>query len=131
MRTVTMNYPITISVEEDSNVSKAYAFDIPGVTVEYGSNGTAVSKMKNAVKAAVAEAIKFSDREYRQRKMIATKEGTVLLVMFENGHWGYYSAHDHGYAGSTWGRNSFEETLTDARNHANNSYGGILWECTC
>ena len=130
MKTITMQYPITISLDEGENVSKAYAFDVPGATVEYGSNGTAIKKMKATVSGLVTEAIKFSGREHRQRRLIVTNEGTILLVMFDNGYFGYFQATSaRNYAGSTWGQDTYEEALDRARQHAESSYDGIAWEC--
>ncbi len=132
MKTITMNYPIAIQVEEESQVTKAYCFHVPGATVEYGSNGSSVSKMKKTVKSLVDDAIKFSHREYQQKRIIATSDGHVLLVCCIHGAWGYFQASgERNYAGSCSGSNDFDKTLDDARKHAESSYGGILWECSC
>ena len=129
MKTVTMQYPITIQVEETPQYAKAYAFNIPDVTVVYGSSATtAVKQMKKTVMVAVDEAIKLSNRAYQSRQLILTNDGTALIVHADKGAWGYsIASKDQSYASSVWSYETFDATVKAAEKHAVAAYGGITW----
>ena len=123
----TVNVPFTVSLEDDGNTVKAYAFDVPDATVTYGSNGTALTKMRDIVIRKVKEAVKHTGREYTRRRIVACVDGTILVV----GHDGYAIAGpDRTYATGCYGEPGFDKALEYARKHAASGFGGIAWECS-
>lgn len=129
MKEIKMQYSVTITIDEDGPVTKAYAFDVPGVAVEYGSPVSAVAKIRKAVAQRIDALIQESDEKYRQEHMIFTMDGHTLLVRYRYGSWGYFvCGPDRKGPSSTWGQKTFREACAYAVDHAEQSYGGVLGE---
>ncbi len=89
--------------------------------------------VRKALKARVMECLqKYNEAERNyQRCVIGCNNGTVLIVRFAYGSWGYdiAGAGRQGMSHSSSTNKRFEDELRDARAHAEQSYGGVAWEC--
>ena len=124
-----ISIPVTCHTTRENGHDKFYGWllnvDGPSANISYTE-----AQLKKNLRAKAIEAVESfhaSEQNSRQR-IITAKDGTVFIVQFRHGAWGYYIAHaQSSYAGSTLGRKSFEETLADARQHAEQC-GGVSWE---
>lgn len=131
MKNVTVNYPVALQVDDQSQPERIYCVDVPGSMMQYGITARSFRKMKAHVFELIDKAINDSDSDNRRKRLLVCRDGHCLVILREHGNWGYYMASsDRDYAGSSWGRASMDEALADARRHAEQSYGGIAWEST-
>ena len=85
---------------------------------------------KRVLKAAILTTITdaLERKANWQQAVIACKDGTVLVVSFSHGCWGYIMAGPpRAHFSSTSGDGTFESVIADATKHADDSYGGVLW----
>lgn len=92
---------------------------------EADARAKVAERIGEVVEFAIAATLNY------QRHVIATQGGEVLTVEWSGAAWGYRidgaGRHAIGAAGA-WGAKTFEAAREDARRHAEQSYGGILWE---
>ena len=66
-----------------------------------------------------------------RRRLLATKQGEVLLIEWRYGQWIYHiSGPGRTGAGSCMGWDTIEQCEAAAKSHAESAYGGVAWECT-
>jgi len=126
MRTdTTLNLPITIRHDQDTGFTYCPDFE---TSLYAPSVNTAKTKMRPLLEQEIKDAI-TEHRNY-QRKVIACKNGEILVVYFRYGQWGYDIAGE-GRSGccTNSGFKSFEDAIERATDHAAQSYGGIAWQC--
>ena len=123
----TLNLPIDIY--HDSNTGFTYC---PDSAFESSLYAPSVNNAKNKLRPLLMQEMNDALTEHRnyQRRVIATKNGEVFVVYFRHGHWGYDIARE-GQTGcsSSWGSETFDETVKRAVSHANQAFGGVLWQC--
>ncbi len=124
--TISISFPVRMT---DDKTGFAYvAQDNINATAHAKSINTAKAKLKPFLQAEIDAAL-LQVANYRQ-KFIGCVNGTVLLVQFRHGCWGYEIAgpnRSHGSAVLTSG--TFETCVADAQRHAATSYDGVAWEC--
>jgi hypothetical protein len=100
-----------------------------GVSCHAGSKGRAKSKLRAGLLQEVQEAVKTAQNV--NRRLIGCKDGTVLVVEYRYGSWGYSSwgpGRNHASACGLGADGTYEKALEAARKHAQDGYGGIAWE---
>jgi hypothetical protein len=123
----TLNIPV--SIHHDDSTGFTFCPDSGFESSLYApSIGTAKNKLKPLLQKEISNAL-TEHRNY-QRKVIACKSGEVLVVYFRHGQWGYDIAGE-GRSGcsSCCGMKTFEEAVDRAINHANQFWGGPIWQC--
>lgn len=123
----TLNIPV--SIFHDNSTGFTYCPDSRFESSLYApSVNTAKAKLKPLLVAEINDAL-TEHRNY-QRRVIACQDGTVLVVYFRYGNWGYDIA-GAGRSGccTNSGFKTFEEAVEKATSHAEQSYGGMLWNC--
>ena len=125
-----MTQPIAIKFNAEIMVDQtwfSHVHDAPDCAL-YASS---VSKAKDSLKRQIQERIKegFEALRNTRQAVICTKDGTILIVQFRIGSWGYSIASDgRSYMGGcSIGSGSYEQALTQAKEHAEQCYGGIAW----
>jgi hypothetical protein len=123
----TLNIPV--SIHHDDSTGFTYCNDSRFESSLYAPS---VNTAKNKLKPLLLQEIRDALTEHRnyQRKVIGCKSGEVLVVHFRHGNWGYDIAGE-GRRGcsSCWGMKSFEEAVEKAIDHANQVWGGPIWQC--
>ena len=123
----TLNIPVDI--EHDSNTGFTYCTSSQFESSLYAPS---VNTAKNKLRPLLTQEINDALTEHRnyQHRVIATKNGEVFVVYFRHGNWGY----DIAGAGRTGfsscsGPGTFEEIVKRAVDHAEQAFGGVLWQC--
>ncbi len=127
----TINLPFLVRHDPAYGGGAGFAYiddPIEGVSCYGSSLASAKKALRRALTEKVFGALK-SAKETR-RSMIGTKEGSIMLVEFRYGGWGYafYGPGRKHAGGGTIGLDSFEEAVEKARSHAETGFGGISWE---
>jgi hypothetical protein len=95
--------------------------------ISYRSERDAVAGLKAEVVERLTEhqeACKNSGR-----RVIGTGDGSVFIVEFRNGNWGYeICGAGRSYAGASCGMKSLGDAIAYAKAHATDSFGGVAWE---
>ena len=90
------------------------------------------TKAREEIKARILTCLERFDRieKHYQRRVIGCANGTVLIVRWSHDSWGYdINGAGRKYSSSASSTNkTFEQECAAARAHAENSYGGIVWE---
>ena len=123
----TLNLPVNI--HHDDQTGFTYCSDSKFESSLYApSIGTAKNKLKLLLRQEIDDAL--SEHRNYQRRIIACKNGEVLVVYFRYGQWGYDIAGE-GRSGccTNSGFKTFEEAVEKAIDHAGQSYGGVSWQC--
>lgn len=126
--TVTIGFPIRMADDKTGFTYVAHDH-LDGASVYAGSIATAKAKLRKVVREQIDAALR-QVAEYRQR-FIGCGDGTVLLVQFRYGNWGYEIAGPgrsyHSGACCSTG-DSFDHAVEAAKRHAAES-SGVAWEC--
>ncbi len=125
----TVNIPFAIEGGTDDR-GFYYAEKVEGVSGYFGS----ATKAKATLRARIADKVSESLVQVESRsRAIGCKDGTVLIVRYRFGSWGYNivgPGREHGYSGFIMGSSdpkAEEGTLQRAREHAEN-FGGIAFD---
>ena len=132
MTTIGINATIERTIDPGDPVF-ACALDNSGKVltslIHHGSEAQARKRLKALVSENLADL--RDERENWQRHAIGCTDGTVLLVEYSRGSWGYrMCGPGREYAPSCLSNDDFVQTLDSARKHADSSYGGISWQHT-
>ena len=108
---------------------------IPGTKrdLAYVIDKPSEAKARKALEAQVLERLtEWAELDAnRQRRMIACGNGQIITISNEGRGWGYsISGPDRNYASACLVADGFKETIAKARDHANQCYDGISWECS-
>lgn len=102
--------------------------DVQGVSCYASTHSGAKKKLKESLTYEVRNALK----EYNERRRwaIGTVEGSILLVEFRYGSWGYsfMGPGRKGGGGGTSSSGTYDDLLKQARKHAEDGFLGIVWE---
>lgn len=87
----------------------------------------AVARLKQEATELLVAGIDARDKG---QTLIGCGDGTVILVNFRHGNWGFalFGGSVGGRRGGTVGMQSESEAIDSARRQANEVLGGILWE---
>lgn len=128
MTEATINVPFAAKLETDSNCF-GYV-DHPSVSASCYAKE---AKARNVLKANLIEQVNEALRTVKnyQTRALGTAEGVVFIVRYHVGSWQYsIVGPDRKFGGSCHGRQSFDETLADAKRHIESTFGGVVWECS-
>lgn len=130
-----MTRRITLAVEvfEGSGHPTGYYAQLADVEEPCAQSYRSADDARKRLAGEVVERLRgLAEAERNSRRtLIACGDGTVLLVEFQFGAWGYRMAGaGRGYASSYCGAHaSHDEVAGFAREHARQSFGGVTWEC--
>lgn len=96
-----------------------------------GTEKKAIDKLKKSVMDTLTEA--HLNKENWQQTAIGCGDGTVLVVQFKHGHWGYSMSgpdRKHGSSMSMGPNDTHKSAMEAAKKHAEQCYGGVKWECS-
>ena len=127
--TVTLAFPVRLTNGITRGLPLAYIehSSLGGISTYANSIAKAKPKLREALSKAVDAAL-LQVQNYQQ-VLLGCEDGTVLLVQFCYGTWGYDIAgpgRKH-FSGVT-GHESLEVAIKAARRHAADSYGAVQWE---
>lgn len=128
MKTITINVPFACRIQTDMN-GFYYCEDS---RVSVSGYAAQEAKAKRILKAEIAEQVSaaLENQVHSKRHAIGTACGVVLVVHFDR-QWIYHiTGPDRAFAGSTI-CNSWKQPhdcIEAARKHADQSYGGVVWE---
>lgn len=89
----------------------------------------ATGRTATEARQKLEEELERLTRNHLTRRYLFTKSGEVLCVTYYGYSWGYDIARVGGaHVCSCLGVASYEEALEKARSHAEQSYGGVVWE---
>jgi len=132
-QSTTINIPFQVNIARSNTSTPNFAYiDHENINSHLYIRGEGVltstekAKLRQTAREQIDQALK-QVAEYRQH-FIGCNDGTVLLVQFRHGHWGYVIA-GFGRASSTSGMETYESAVESALYHAKQAYGGINWEC--
>lgn len=128
MKTITVNVPFAASVNTDGN-GFSYINDSRLSVSGYMTDASAPKKLREILVREVNSALDNSAN--RNQRLLATNNGHIFVVSYNNG-WAYYiSGPGRKSASSCHGSDwrTIEDCLTDARKHINSAFDGIAWEC--
>lgn len=124
---ITLSFPCRL-LQGDSGLSYLTGEDCSEVRAVYArSAASAREGLRNALKAHIADA--FHALANTGQAMIGCTDGTVILVQYRHGSWGY----SIGGPGRAWmsgvmgGDDDFRVTCDRAQKHAADSFGGVAW----
>ncbi len=124
---VTLKFPCRIHVD-NAGFSFISDDDVSGVSCYAATHTGAKKKLRESLNREVHQALK----EYNERKrwVIGTVEGSILLIEFRYGSWGYsFMGPGRTYGGGgTTSKDDYEQTRENARKHAKDGFLGIVWE---
>jgi hypothetical protein len=121
----TLNIPVKLHHDTETGFTYCDRFS---ASLYAPSLNTAKARLRPEIERQIDEMV-LRERNYR-RKVIGCVSGEVLIVYFSHGSWGYDIAGD-GRTGccSCCGLESFEVACEKARDHADQVWGGVKWEC--
>jgi len=125
----TINIPFPAKLETDSNYY-GYVDHSSLHATTYGKASKAKETLRKRITEQIEEAL-LTVKNY-QKRALGTVEGSVFVIQFHLGSWGYaIVGPGRKFGGScTIGTRNFEETVAAATKHANDSFGGIAWDCS-
>jgi len=124
----TLNIPINI--EHNNETGFTYCSDSQFESSLYApSLNTAKSKLRRLLQQEINDCL--TEHRNHQRKVIGCKSGEVLVVYYRYGTWGYDIAGKGRLCCCTnSGFKSFKEAVEKAVDHANQVWGGPVWQCS-
>ena len=129
--TQTVNLPLSIMVRSDERTVRAYSPEgWPHVApVVYGSSvATAKKAMRESILANLPQTL--ADAKYAGKiGAIGCTDGTVMVVSFSHGQWGYrFAGPDRSgrLSSGCMGMETYEEAVQRASDHAD-SFDGVAW----
>lgn len=128
--TITVSFPVRRS---DNMTGFTYIEDnrVPNASGYFGSISASKRTLRQKLESAIFEGLSYLNSDNTHRATIATVHGEVLNVRyFGGGQFGYdiTGPNRHG-ASAVIGYKSFAAALDSARNHAEESFDGIVWQC--
>lgn len=126
-----ISIPVTTYISRDNghDTYMGWPLDHDGVSVDLAY--TEGQLRKNLQKKAIDALREHKANESNsQQRILLCNDGTVFMVQYRHGSWCYSIVHPdstRGYAGSCHGRQTFDDCLKDAKNHAE-TFGGIKSE---
>ena len=113
---------------DDGPAGFAYVENVDGLSCHAPSLSVAKKRLREAFRNKVADmAIQDSNQE---KQIIGCGDGTVFVVSFQNGSWGYtINGQGRSYASSCWGYgDDFQSAKEHALVHAKEAFGGVVWQ---
>lgn len=121
--TITLPFACRMS---DDRTGFSYACDVDGVAGYFGSVGKAKKVLREQIGETVRDAL--ASHANMSREYLGCSDGTVLIVGYRYHSWGYeIVGPNRQHASGCCGSGDFEEWRTRAREHAEQSYGGVVW----
>lgn len=125
-QTVTLTVPFAARLEVNAEYMAFIDHPLVSVCV-YAEASKAKGKLKTQLIAQIEDGLRAL--KYTETLLLGCGDGTVLVVCYNHGAWGYHiGGPGHKYAGSSAGAKDYSEATVQARSHAEQSYGGVLWE---
>jgi len=134
MKEAKINIPFGVTLLADAKTGFSYADHVNGVGCYATTERAARKKLRSQLQEKVNNALAQLHND--RRAMLGCGDGTVLLVEFRFDSWGYTIAgpglKHYGACGCAYDATfaTFDMARDDARRHAEQSYGGIVWETT-
>jgi len=126
-KTLRFNLPVEFRHGDRTGFSFVSSIDGEHLTGYYPSGTLAKKNLRRQLEQEIQEC--FEAKRNCQRRFIGCSGGTVFIVEFRYGTWGYSIIGGIGrkYTSGVQGFSSLDEALDKARSHAE-AFGGMLWE---
>ena len=130
MPTQTITVPFRVVRRDDDHGFTYVDHEALSLSCYASSQSSAVAKLRPQLVAAVGDALVAVDSEHRRQWIIGAGDGSVFLVQYSLGSWGYrICGSGRSYACSSWASDStMEDAIAMARTHAADAFGGVGWE---
>lgn len=108
----------------------SYALDVEGTGFHAGSIGQAKKRLREMIEKNIKHALDAQALDHTLRTMYGTKDGSVFLVEYRYGVWGYsiWGPDRKGHS-STSGWMERKEAEERAERHIESAFGGVAWKC--
>lgn len=130
--TLTLEFPVNISSDPSCAIQAAVLDEMDGTIIDSIVHDGTIAQAMFKLKARLYDALRelADSRGNCKRRVIATIEGTIFLVEWRYGHWGYSVTGPgrSGHCSCPADSGSFTEVCEEVRRHAASNFDGIAWE---